>query len=110
MVCGVVDPHFVIICLVVWNLLIAFLAGLIPMFGCKKQKKSISTEYYEYMLLYVDDCLAISENPKEAVLQLDKFFEMQPSSVAPPNLYLGFKVKKMRLPNIVEAWTFSSSQ
>ena len=43
------------------------------------------------MLLCVDDCLSISETPKESVLQLDKFF-------------------KMRLPNTVEAWTFSSSQ
>ena len=62
------------------------------------------------MLLYVDDCLAISENTKEAVLQLDKFFKMQPSSIAPPNIYLGGKLKKMRLLNMVEAWTFSSSQ
>ena len=35
---------------------------------------------------------------------------MQQISVAPPNIYLGGKVKKMRLPNMVEAWTFSSSQ
>ena len=62
------------------------------------------------MLLYVDDCLAISETPKEAVLQLDKFFKMQSISIAPPNIYLGGKVKKMRLPNMVEAWTFSSIQ
>ena len=62
------------------------------------------------MLLYVDDHLAISETPKEAVLQLDKLFKMQPVSIAPPIIYLGGKVKKMRLPNMVEAWTFSSSQ
>ena len=47
---------------------------------------------------------------KESVLQLDKFFKMQPSYVAPPSIYLGGKVKKIRLPNMVEAWTFSSSQ
>ena len=35
---------------------------------------------------------------------------MQPSSVATPNIYLVRKVKKMRLPNLVEAWIFSSSQ
>ena len=62
------------------------------------------------MLLYVDDCLAISEHPKETVLQLDKYFKIQPSSIGPPDIYLGGKVKKMRLPNTVEAWTFSSSQ
>ena len=69
----------------------------------RKVRKSNGTEYYEYMLLYVDDCLAISETHKEAVLQLDKFFKMQPRSIAPPNIYLGGKAKKMRLMNMVEA-------
>ena len=32
-----------------------------------KARKSDGTNYYEYMLLYVDDFLAISETPKEAV-------------------------------------------
>ena len=58
-----------------------------------KARKSDGTEYYEYMLLYVDDCLAISEAPKEAVLQLDKLFKMQPNSIAPPDVYIGSKVK-----------------
>ena len=52
----------------------------------RKSKKSDGTEYHEYMLLYVDDCLAISENTKEAVLQLDTFFKMQPNSIAPPDI------------------------
>ena len=34
----------------------------------RKAIKSDDTEYYEYMLLYVDDYLVISESPKEAVL------------------------------------------
>ena len=42
--------------------------------------------------------------------QLDKFFKIQPSCIDPPNIYLGGKVKKTRLPNMVEAWTFISSQ
>ena len=62
------------------------------------------------MLLYVEDCLAISETPNKAVLQLDKFFKMQPNSIAPPDIYLGGKVKKMRLLYMVEAWTFSLIQ
>ena len=76
----------------------------------RKTRKSDGNEYYEYMLLYVDDCLAIYENPKEAVLQLDKFSKMQQNSISPPDIYLGRKVKKMRLPNMVEACTFRSSQ
>ena len=81
-----------------------------PNFCMRKARKSDGTKYYEYMLLCVDDCLAISETPKEAVLQLDKFFKIQPNSIATPDIYLGGKVKKMRLSNMVEAQTFSSSQ
>ena len=45
--------------------------------------------------------LAISEVPKEAVLQIDKFFKIQPNYIAPLDIYVGGKVKKMRLPNKV---------
>ena len=62
------------------------------------------------MLLYVDDFLAISETPKEAVLQLDKVFKMQPNSIAHPYIFLRGKLKKMRLPKMVEAWTFCLSK
>ena len=55
-VCGVVDPQFVIIWLVVWKLLITFLAGMISMFGCKKQENimvlSIMSIFF-YMLMIV---------------------------------------------------------
>ena len=110
MVCRLVDPHFVIIWLVVWKLLIYLPCRDDPDVWMRKARKFNGTEYYEYMLLYVDDCLSIYETPKEAVLQLDKLFNMQTSSIASPNIYLGCKVKNMRLPNMVEAWTFSSSQ
>ena len=73
-------------------------------------RKSDDTEYYEYMLLYVDDFLAISETPKEAVLQLDKVFKIQPKSIAHPYICLGGKLKKMRLLNMVEAWNFCLSK
>ena len=79
-------------------------------FWIRKARKSNGFEYYDYMILYVHDCLPISETPKEVVLQLDKFFKMKPNSISPPDIYLGRKVKKMRLPNMVEAWTFSLSQ
>ena len=52
----------------------------------RKARKYYGTEYYKYMLLYVDDCLAITETPMGAVLQLDKFFKMQPNSIAHPDI------------------------
>ena len=35
---------------------------------------------------------------------------MQPNSIAPPDIYLGGKLNKISLPNMVEAWTFSLSR
>ena len=35
---------------------------------------SNGSKYYEYILLYVDDALAISEYPKESLLEIDKYF------------------------------------
>ena len=71
---------------------------------------SDGSEYYEYVLLYVDDALCVSEYPREALMQIDKYFPMKRGSVGPPDLYLGGKVKKIQLPNGVDAWSLSMSQ
>ena len=67
-------------------------------------------DYYEYILLYVDNFLCISENPKPALLQVDKYFPIKPASLGPPKNYLGGTVSKIKLPNGVHAWAFSSSK
>ena len=43
--------------------------------------------YYEYLMVYVDDILAISHHPKEIFDELQQHFEMK--SVGPPDHYLG---------------------
>ena len=73
-------------------------------------KQDNGEEYYEYMLLYVDDCLRISEHPNEAMKRLGKYFTLKPGSVGPPKIYLGAKVSKVLLPNGVEAFVMSVSQ
>ena len=67
-------------------------------------------DYFEYILLYVDDCLCISENPKPALLQIDKYFPIKPASLGPPKTHLGGTVSKIQHPNGVHAWAFRSSQ
>jgi hypothetical protein len=67
-------------------------------------------KYYAYVLLYVDDCMAIGHNPLEVLNQLDKFFTMKKGSIGDPEIYLGCKVKKMTLPNGVVAWGMSPSK
>ena len=45
--------------------------------------------YYEYILLYVDDCLGIYENLKLELLQFYKYFPIKTASLGPPKTYLG---------------------
>ena len=65
-------------------------------------KKNDGSDYYEYMLLYTDDCLCISEHPRQALLKLDKYFKLKKESLGPPKL--------VQLPNGVVAWALSASQ
>ena len=73
--------------------------------------KSDGTEYYEYVLLYTDDTLVISENA-EAILrnELGKYFELKQESIGPPKIYLGGHMRKVTLENGAKAWAFGSSQ
>ena len=76
----------------------------------RKGKRDDGSCYYEYMLLYTDDCLCISEHPKECLMQLDKYFKLKEKSIGPPKIYLGGKVTKVQLPTGVWSYAFSSSQ
>ena len=77
----------------------------------RKAIKSDGTEYYEYVLLYVDDALCISVNG-ESVLrdEIGKYFALKEESVGQPDIYLGGKISKVQLENGANAWSFSSSQ
>ena len=73
--------------------------------------KSDGTKCYDYVLLYVDDALVVSEKA-ESILrnELGRYFELKEESIGPPDHYLGGKVRKVQLENGVYAWAFSSSQ
>ena len=74
-------------------------------------KRSDGADCYEYILLYTDDALVISENV-ERVLRLDlgRYFELKEESIGPPKLYLGSRIRKVQLENGIECWAASSSQ
>ena len=67
-------------------------------------------EYYEYVLLYVDDCLVVSHQPNIVLDKLGKYFTLKPSSIGTPDLYLGAKLSTIILPNGVKAWDVSASK
>ena len=72
--------------------------------------KEDGTDYYQYVLLYTDDILAIMEKPE--IFIRDDFsnkFVVKPKSIGKPTQYLGNKVSH-QLDNCRYAWRFSSSQ
>ena len=73
--------------------------------------KQDGTEVYEYVLLYTDDCLVVSENA-ESILknEIGRYFELKPDSIGPPSLYLGGHIRKVVLNTGVEAWAFGSTK
>ncbi len=77
----------------------------------KLSKRSTGEEYYEYVLLYVDNVLVISEQA-EAVLrnEIGKDWVLKPKSIGPPYQYLGGKLREVTLANGVKAWAFGSHQ
>ena len=66
--------------------------------------------YYAYILCYVDDILSIAHNAEDVLRRLDKYFMLKPGSLGDPDIYLGAKLKKMKLSNGVEAWAMSPAQ
>ena len=64
--------------------------------------------YWEYILLYTDDALSISEFPDAALLEIDKYFKLKPDSMHPPQLYLGAKMNETTLPNGTRVWGISA--
>ena len=74
-------------------------------------KKSTGEEYYEYVLLYVDDVLVIFEKA-EAVLhkEIGKDWVLKEASIGPPSKYLGGKLREVTVTSGVKCWAFGSSQ
>ena len=74
-------------------------------------KKSDGSTHYEYVLLYTDDVLVISENGEKILREgIGKYFELKQSSIGPPDIYLGGKLRRVILDNGAEAWAFGSSK
>ena len=46
-------------------------------------------EYYEYVLCYVDDILAISHKAKDALKAVQAVFKLKDDRIDPPDMYLG---------------------
>ena len=64
--------------------------------------------YYEMVLIYVDDILVFSKQPKEVMDSIGKYYELKPESVKEPEIYLGANFEKVQLPDGRSEWCMSS--
>ena len=70
-------------------------------------KKADGSTYYEYILLYTGDTLAIGEHPDKVLREeLGRYVQLKEESIGPPDKYLGGKVRKVLLENNVSCWAF----
>ena len=82
-----------------------------PELWMRRHSSQDGIDYWEYVLLYVDDCLCVS-NRAESILQneIGKYFYLKEESIGDPDIYLGNKLRKVTLSNGASAWSFSSSR
>ena len=73
----------------------------------REATKEDGKEYYEYILVYVDDLLAISAIARDVMLEVAETFKLKKGKIEPPEVYLGGRLEKKQL-NGKWIWTMSS--
>ena len=66
-------------------------------------------EYYEYILCYVDDLLAISHDAQKVLNSVQDTFKFKDDKIDKPDVYLGAQLDKMSVDGF-EGWTMSSEK
>ena len=59
-----------------------------PVVWMRPSKKRNGSKYYEYVLLYTDDVLCISENTENILRYIGGYFELKPVSLGSPIIYM----------------------
>ena len=61
----------------------------------KQDVRPDGTKYYSYILVYTDDILIVSHDPKRYMDQLEANYYVKPESIKFPDIYLGSRVKRV---------------
>eukprot|EP00804_Cyclotella_cryptica_P008557 CCRYP_007551-RA/>CCRYP_007551-RA protein AED:0.38 eAED:0.38 QI:0/0/0/1/1/1/2/0/852 len=76
----------------------------------RKAMKDDGTYYYELMLVYIDDVLLLSNDPKPIFEKIFGTFSLKNDAWGPPTQCLGTKIEKFYFPDGTFAWSMSSDQ
>jgi len=71
--------------------------------------KPDGTEYYEYVLCYVDDVLAISQDPMRTIEGIQSMFKLKDDKAEPPDIYLGATLEQVETQGGTKCWSMSSA-
>ena len=63
------------------------------------------TEYYEYVLCYVDDVLSISCNPMITIEGFNIMFKLKDDKSEPPDIYLGAFLEQVETQGGTKCWS-----
>ena len=61
--------------------------------------KSNGEQYYEYLLVYIDNIMSIIEEPEITINKLKRRFSIREETVESPKKYLGADIKEWQLPD-----------
>ena len=71
--------------------------------------KADGTEYYKYIMCYIDDILSVSHDAKSILQSLQGQFKLNGDKIEPPDMYLGAQLGTMQV-NGNEGWFMSSEK
>ena len=71
--------------------------------------KEDGTEYWEYLIAYVDDLLCCGTNPQHQLETIEKRFKLKDGTIGEPTLYLGADIGKHVVEDGTFSWSLSSS-
>lgn len=60
----------------------------------RKAVKASGEQYYEYVFIYTDDVIAMSEDPRRILNDMNKHFLLKEDSIGPPTRYLGANISQ----------------
>ena len=66
------------------------------MFTYVQLLKDNKLKYYEYVLVYVDDVLCMSDQPMNTMKGIKYSFKIKNDKIEEPSMYLGAEISKMR--------------
>jgi hypothetical protein len=64
-------------------------------------------EYYELLLVYVDDVLVISHDPQAVMREIGSAFEIKDGKTGEPERYLGANIEKFEIDDGQKVWSMS---